>query len=57
MFENQKQNMFFLLEVPTVEKRTAQISLDKKTFNSKTARALWTKTQQAFRPGKFLQKI
>ncbi len=45
------------MDVPTVEKRTAQISLDKKPFNSKTARALWTKTQQAFRLGKFLQNI
>jgi hypothetical protein len=40
MFENQGQKMFFLMDVPSVEKRTAQISLDKKPFNSKTARAL-----------------
>jgi hypothetical protein len=40
MFENQGQNMFFLMDVPTLEKRTAQVSLDKKPSNSKTARAL-----------------
>jgi len=40
MFENQGQNMFFLMGVPTAEKRTAQISLDKKPFNCKTAHAL-----------------
>jgi len=40
MFENQGQNMFFLMDVPTDEKHTAQISLDNNPFKSKTARAL-----------------